>query len=220
MYWIKVLRLIFLLNLISCSNLIDKVFVINDELYDYKNLRPIPHEGYYDPITDSGKWLNYLAINLPYTPIKKIRDEVEKAFNVDLQITENKRGKEAHLTLITPLEYWQLHSHLKMQQINQVFLKRIQSLKFRLKCLARAKIKEQKTYFLVAESEDLINLRKEVHKLFVKNGGDPAAFKPTHYFPHVTVGFNVRDLHEKDHILKSESYCIAKIKDKFSEAEK
>lgn len=215
----KIKTLLFTLIFASCSSLIDKVFVVEDKLYDYQQRQPVKHEGHYDPITETGKWINYLALDLPYSPIKKIRKEVEQTFKVDLKITEKKRGKEAHLTLITPPEYWQLHSHLRMQEINQVFLSRVQSLNFRLKCLARAQVKDMQTFFLVAETEEIINFRREIHQLFIKNGGDPNAFEPTNYYPHVTVGFNIRDLHEKDEVFKSDSHCVARIKDKYTELE-
>jgi hypothetical protein len=211
---IKVLLLTLLIS--SCSLLIDKVIKVDNSLYNYKERQPVQHEGHYDPITDTGRWINYLAIDLKYSPIKNIRKELEAILKVDLSITEKKRGKEAHLTVITPPEYWQLHSHLRMQEINQVFLKRVQSLDFRVLCVARAQVEDMQTFFFVAESEQIVGFRKEIHKLFVKNGGDPGAFDPTSYYPHITIGFNIRDLHEKDDIYKSDSHCIGKIQDKYT----
>lgn len=211
-------KLIFFLIFLffSCSSMISRVFDIPDELYQFHNRSSVKHAGHFDPLTETGKWLNYLVIDLPYPPIKRLRQEIEETFQVDLTQTEKKRGKEAHLTVLTPPEYWSLHSHLKMQEINAKFLDQLQKLTFRIKCLAKAEKDGIQTFFLVAESEEIIQFREKIYQLFISNGGDPRAFNPRVYYPHITVGFNKRDLHERDEILKSSSYCVANIKDKFS----
>ena len=58
------------------------------------------------------------------------------------------------------------------------------------------------TYFVVVQSEDLISIRKKIQDSFVGKGGDKNDFNPLNYFPHITLGFTKRDLHESDGVIK------------------
>jgi len=54
--------------------------------------------------------------------------------------------------------------------------------------------------------------RKEVQNLFISKGGEPVKFLPAKYFPHITLGFTKRDLHESDDVKKDRNSCVFDIK--------
>ncbi|KAJ2881120.1 hypothetical protein IWW38_005841, partial [Coemansia aciculifera] len=58
---------------------------------------------------------------------------------------------------------------------------------------------------------DLANIRQEVFKLYRKKGGEGALFQPEGFWPHVTLGFDRRDLFIEDAIYKGSNFCYAPI---------
>jgi hypothetical protein len=63
--------------------------------------------------------------------------------------------------------------------------------------------KDEETYFVIVDSYDLRNIRHQIFYEFTRRGGDRAAFDPTWYFPHITIGYSKRDLHEADGTIKN-----------------
>ena len=63
--------------------------------------------------------------------------------------------------------------------------------------------KVEETFFLIVESKNLRIIREEIYKRFVSKGGNQKDFDPHWFFPHITIGFTKRDLHESDGILKN-----------------
>jgi len=66
-------------------------------------------------------------------------------------------------------------------------------------------------YFVVMSAPKLVEIRKEVFKLYVKKGGDGALFQPEAIWPHVTVGFTYRDMFIQDGVYKGLNSCIGRI---------
>lgn len=100
-----------------------------------------------------------------------------------------------------------------MEEIDSIALKRkIQSSKFKIVCIGRGQVKlpqgELATYFLVVQSQDLLEIRKEIGNLFLQKGGDPKMFRVENFYPHITLGFTEKDLHESDGVLKSNQSCL------------
>lgn len=91
----------------------------------------------------------------------------------------------------------------------------IQYSKFEIACLGVGKAKignsEEKTFYAVVESQDLITFRQEIQKLVVSRGGTETDFNPHNFYPHITVGFTSRDLHESDGVIKNKSTCTNKL---------
>ena len=87
----------------------------------------------------------------------------------------------------------------------------IQASKFKVVCLGRGTKDDMSTYYVVVKSEDLLNIRKEIETLFIKKGGEKRKFRAENFFPHITVGFTKRDLHESDGVIKDETSCIKPI---------
>ena len=155
-----------------------------------------------------GRFSSYLTMNLPYNSFKPTFITLNKMVHGDL-IT---RG-EAHVTVITPIEYFDvLKKHLTIDDINEIAKNlKIQKSKMNFICLGRGQ-KEinnqiESTYFIVVESENLLEIRRAVHKAYISKGGNATDFNPNHYFPHVTIGFSQRDLHENDGVFKDKRSC-------------
>jgi 2'-5' RNA ligase len=195
--------LIFILNLfaatgeLKCS--IDPLIHLNHKLSF------IPHSG-------NGPFDNYLSMEVQFKPMAELFKQ--------LMLTERRqlinRG-EAHVTVVTPIEYEKvLKTKISIAEINQIAqAMNIQSSPLKIICLGKADKMiegvEESTYYLVVKSQELINIRSAIQKEFVKRKGDAKLFKPTHFYPHITLAFSKRDLHESDGVLKDEKTCWGRI---------
>lgn len=156
---------------------------------------------------------NYLVMNVNFPPIKKLLGEVNEKRKVPLI----NRG-EAHITVITPVEFDQaLKKKIKISEINEIAqASDIQESTFEITCLGKGNAvidgKEESTFFIVVTSPKLVQIRTKIHQLFVKRGGASEIFIPEKYYPHITLGFTKRDLHESDGILKDKRSCAHDIK--------
>ena len=165
----------------------------------------IPHQG-------PGPFDSYLTMEIPYAPVKKLYKDLSNRLGANL-IT---RG-EAHITVITPPEFTgELKSYITMEEINALAVEmEIQKSQFAIKCLGSGSLiideKLEKTFYIVVESQDLLKIRRRILETIQARGGSPTLFKPERFFPHITVGFSKRDLHESDGIFKDATTCIEKI---------
>jgi hypothetical protein len=156
---------------------------------------------------------SYLAMNLPYPPVKSLFDDIQKTTG-QILIT---RG-EAHITVITPVEYDKvLKKHVSISDISKLAeAEKIQSAPYEVVCLGKGELvvgnELLATYFIVTASERLLEIRRAIHKAFVQGGGAPEDFSPEVFYQHITVGFTKRDLHLEDGIVKNDSSCAAELK--------
>jgi hypothetical protein len=155
--------------------------------------------------TGAGSFDNALALNLPYAPILNVRGQLERALGLRLDYLRawNPAG-EAHVTVVTPPEFANVLSrHLSMAEIEGVArAQNIQLADVEVLGLGSGRKliegRSEETFFVIVDSMKLRRIRTEVWKLFVRKGGDPADWDPTWFFPHVTIGYTLRDLHEPD----------------------
>lgn len=152
---------------------------------------------------------NALALSVPYLPVEKLRLQMETFLGKKLEhFTEwNPRG-EAHVTVVTPPEFEVLKSKLTMKEITKIADQYdIQASRINLLGVGSGKLKinenVEETYFLIVDSYDLRNIRQQIFYEFVRRGGGRALFDPTWFFPHVTIGYTKRDLHEVDGVIKN-----------------
>lgn len=156
-----------------------------------------------------------LAMNIPYAPIQRVRGIIEQETGLKLDFLRAWAPEgEAHITVITPIEYAQVlvgpdvkAPLISMQEIAEIAkAESIQSSEVTVLGVGSGRLKiearEETTFFLIVESENLRTIRQQIYHLFVKKGGDPHAWDPRHFFPHITVGFTRRDLHESDGVVK------------------
>jgi 2'-5' RNA ligase len=171
------------------------------------------HQKAFQSHRGSGAFDNYLSMEIDYAPVADLYSQLEKF----LQSKLRNRG-EAHITVITPVEYTQsLSTKLTMEDIDQIAQNmKIQEADFKVICLGRGqlKIKDQNhsTYFIVVESESLLKIRLAVRQLYLSRGGSPEKFMAEKFYPHITIGFTQRDLHLEDGVLKDKSSCLGELK--------
>lgn len=180
-------------------------YKLSKKVTDNQSLPFISHAG-------TGAFDSYLTMEVQYSPVESLFQQVQQQEKVKLK----NRG-EAHITVITPVEYFQvLKDKIQIKEINAIALKHdIQASQFKIECLGRgtARINQrtESTYYLVVSSDKLLNIRKKIQDVFVARGGDAKKFEPQHYFPHITLGFTDRDLHESDGVIKNKKSCVAAV---------
>jgi hypothetical protein len=154
----------------------------------------------------------YLEVKLSYTPFAELRKEVEREEGVNLK----NRG-EAHITVVTPPEYKKMQNRISMQEINQIAKNlQMEEAPIKLICIGKGQKLEgpqlESTYYVVIQADRLFEVRRKIAQTYQMKGGLAAEFDPEYYFPHVTLGFTLRDLHLEDGIIKNEHSCVYKIK--------
>lgn len=158
--------------------------------------------------TGEGPMRNYLAQNVHYPPVEGLRETLESKIGTPLK----NRG-EAHITVVTPVEYDNvLSSRLPIAQINEIArTSAIQSLPFEPVCVGRGQLaiegRDEQTYYIVVTAPKLVELRRQIARAFTEAGGDAAAFRPEDFNPHITIGFTRRDLHAEDGVVKDAKSC-------------
>ena len=187
-----------LLAMLLISTAIAQDLKLSSKIYQNKDLPFISHQG-------SGDFENYLSMNINYSPVKELLKQWVNKLGKPLK----NRG-EAHITVITPIEFsGTLKRLVTQEEIDQMAINRnIQGSSFDVTCLGSGKAGRDATYFIVVESSDLLEIRKDVQKLFVHRGGDPLAFDPSSFHPHITLGFTSRDLHQADGVVKDKRSCL------------
>lgn len=156
---------------------------------------------------------SYLAMAIPYSPIAELRENFSRESRFNLK----DRG-EAHITVITPPEFAILKSKLTMDDLLRLAeSSKIQSTAFSPLCIGSGTKRQQSitmsTYYVVVEAPGLNEIRQKIAETFVARGGESEKFIATSFFPHITIGFDHRDLHFEDGVRKDTSTCIAKIQE-------
>jgi len=152
----------------------------------------------------SGTYGTYFTLDIPYAPVEAVYNQVK-----DYKYPNLKNRGEAHITVLTPVEYQCYFAKsqpiVTMKEIEAAVRKKVPA-KIKYKVLALGsgmKVmngKKEETFFIINESSDLVNVRKIIWELL--DDKMKAKFDPGHFYPHTTVGFTKRDLHESDAILK------------------
>lgn len=179
---------------------------LSGQIYDNQQLPFIAHHG-------TGRFGRYLTMTIAYPPMKALFEQ----FSSQYQQTLKSRG-EAHITVVTPVEYDQLlRAKLNIKQLDEIALKaNIQHARFKVVCLGRGQANVngiiESTYYVVLNSDDLVDIRRQIQQLYIKNGGLAKDFEPTHFYPHITLGFSHRDLHQSDGVRKDKTSCFSDLK--------
>lgn len=157
---------------------------------------------------------NALAMNIQYEPILKLRQDIQKLIKLRESLkflTTWGADGEAHVTVITPPEAVKLLSdnekYISQSRIDQIAKDfKIQASDLKILGLGSGKKLidgcEEQTFYLVVKSKNLLDIRRRIYKEFMSRGGNANDFDPDHFFPHVTIGYTLRDLHESDGIIK------------------
>jgi 2'-5' RNA ligase len=162
-----------------------------------------------------GQWDSALAMNLPYEPAMNARLDIAVLLGQKLDYFKgwNPRG-EAHITVITPGEYWDaLRQKLTMAEINAIALDLcIQSSDVRPLGIGSGRAvlngKMEETFFFISESQNLLRIRREIARRFEEKGGRQGLFDPEKFYPHITIGYTLRDLHIQDGVIKDIAHSM------------
>ncbi|KAG1143230.1 hypothetical protein G6F37_008048 [Rhizopus arrhizus] len=121
---------------------------------------------------------SWLGMAIDYQYIKPIFNELNST-----QVPLISRG-ESHITVISPPEFVVLSTaNVTIDEINKIAIKHsIQSSKIKIVCLGKEDVvlKDERyvVYQIIVKSSDLVKIRQEIFKLYVKNGGNTALFDP------------------------------------------
>lgn len=178
-----------------------KKIVVSKSILNNRNLQFIPRE-------------NALAMNIEYTPVFKLREEIKNAAGMSKPLaflTAWEPNGEAHITVITPPEaakiFAENEKHISKARIDEI-AKEYKIQHSDLKILGIGSGKKliddclEQTFYIVIKSQNLLDIRRQIYNEFVKNGGNKNDFNPDHFYPHITIGYTLRDLHESDDVIK------------------
>ncbi|KAJ1668410.1 hypothetical protein IW140_000238 [Coemansia sp. RSA 1813] len=165
----------------------------------------------------------YLQQTLDFGPFKELFDAISTTTNTAI----HSRG-EAHITVISPPEFDHVlkPAGVTIEEIESIALRSgIQDARLVPVCLGRfsGTLPNPKTdadkgtfllYSLVVADvhNDLLAIRRKVFEVYREKGGQGALFQPEGFWPHVTLGFDRRDLFIEDSIYKGSNYCYAPIR--------
>lgn len=167
--------------------------------------------------TGPGAFDNALSMNIPYESVANVRHQLSRLLGFDLKTFRGWSPQgEAHVTVITPPEYANVLSrYLSIHRIEEMARQQyIQNSDLQILGLGSGRTsingQIQSTYFLMIYSKNLLTIRQLIYKEYVKNGGPKNAWDPFHFYPHITVGFTLRDLHEQDGVIKDITHSLDK----------
>ncbi|PVU98583.1 hypothetical protein BB559_001444 [Furculomyces boomerangus] len=197
----------------SCPN--DLNLTISSEIYNGNKMPFLKFEG-------DKPFMSYLQMTLPYEPASQVFKAINSTVGKGLLLN---RG-EAHITIITPPEFDNIlkPAGVTMKEINQIAIdKDIQNSRFQVVCMGRARINQSAvsstgasqptvldSYMIIVwdSHNDLRRIREKIFSLYVSKGGERSLFDPDNFSPHITLGFNVRDLFVEDGVYKGANACI------------
>ena len=175
-------------------------------------------DTYKGPLEQFG---SFLVLDVEYNQVKNMRRDVEAVIGRKLDFLKLLRPEgEAHVTTFTPVEARRIIAReegeagkLSMDDIEAIAQKTdLKNLDLQIKGvgsgskLINGNLEE--TFFLIVDSEKLRSVRHQINDLYLSRGGDPEQFKPDHFYPHITIGYTARDLHESDGVLKDKENSI------------
>jgi len=184
------------------------VFSISDSVYRTDRVKYEVHMG-------PQPFQSWVQQTIDFSYIKPVFDQIQRTDQRQLTTRS-----EAHITLITPPEYDQVlkPAGVTMDDLNRLAVKMgIQKAEFKIKCLGRARValnhpgQQEEVYFIVVDSPDLIRIRQEIQKMYLKKGGEPSLFDAEAFWPHITVGFTARDMFMNDGVWKDTNSCWADV---------
>lgn len=157
----------------------------------------------------NGTQPTYISLAVPFSPANELKKDIEKTSGLRLK----DRG-EAHITVVTPIEMQKLRTKLSLASIVSLSaVDTVQEETFQTVCLGRGDLqqgnKTLSTFYVVVKSRELFERRARLAQAFLQAGGSHNSFKANHFFPHITLGFTDRDLHENDGIIKDAGSCAA-----------
>lgn len=158
-----------------------------------------------------------IQVPLEFEPIAQLRQAVERRIGRQLL----SRG-EAHITVIKPQELSFLEGVLSRSDLEKLIASfELHPEKLNAICVgmgeARLGGKRESTYFVVLEAPELFSFRRQVatevaNRSLKTRGSRRSTFDAADFYPHITLGFSSRDLHEQHGVVKNVKSCLYPIK--------
>lgn len=146
---------------------------------------------------------SYYSIDFPFEKFNQTRLKIESKIGKIL-----KHRGEAHLTVLTPPELKALSPFVTNTEIDSIASQfKLNEKSVELICIAKGQVGELATYFYVVKAQAALDFRKAIQKL-VATKSKTINFEAEHYYPHITIGFTEKDLHEQDGIIKDSKLCL------------
>ncbi|KAJ1994732.1 hypothetical protein H4R33_000155 [Dimargaris cristalligena] len=124
---------------------------------------------------------------------------------------------EAHVTVVTPPEFDRILAPvgITVADLDALALQAgLQHVPFKVLCVGRQRLVSPEkaadtleAYNLIVQADAWLDLRWDIWRLFVQRSGEPSAFDPAHFWPHITLGYSHRDLFVEDGMYKGINSC-------------
>lgn len=161
-----------------------------------------------------------LTMNIHYEPVSRLREYIESRIGVPLNFFKlwNPNG-EAHVTVITPPEYTNaLKNHVTIEEIEDISAQHhIQESDLQILGIGHGQAQNTdgsiqqelgETFFLIVHSINLMKIRRQIQSIYLQRGGDPNQFNAENFYPHITIGYTVRDLYESHGVKKDIEHSL------------
>lgn len=146
---------------------------------------------------------SYYSIDFPFEKFEQTRLKIESQTGQKL-----KHRGEAHLTVLTPPELKSLIPYISNSEIDQIATQfKLDNKSVELICIGKGQSQEFSTYFYIVKAPTAIEFRKAILKQALTKS-KTINFEAEHYYPHITIGFTEKDLHEQDGVIKDTRLCL------------
>lgn len=157
-----------------------------------------------------------------FRSVNSLIPQLQKKFKQLLKGKNLRDRNESHITVITPPEGKSnffpgsigIDKVLPTNEMINMYKGSLQDTTFDVVCVGmQSNSRGNIVFYLVVESEDILNIRKEI-SLIVSSQDPTIPFKPVrNYYPHITIGFVGGDVHG---VSKGEDSCVAEVSIKLS----
>ena len=147
-----------------------------------------------------------LAMNITHSEIVSARMQIESALNLKLDYFKGWKPilGESHITVITPPEFNRIQKYISMSQINNIARReKIQRSDIKMLGIGSAKKEDAQTFFIIVKSKNLLKIREAIASVVYLKSKDNTLFAANWFYPHITIGYIKKDLHEKDGVIKN-----------------
>jgi len=163
-----------------------------------KIFRKVPYSSQYSEDGSLIRSVDFKAVN---TLIPILENKYKALLNGQKLTDRN----EAHITVITPPEgktgFFPGSIGVDQVLTNEAMISKykptLQSTRFNVKCIGKQSNSDGNiVFFLVVESQEILNIRYEIHEIILDSGRQDIPFYPTkNYYPHITIGYVGGDVH-------------------------
>ncbi len=160
-----------------------------------------------------------LIRSVDFKSVNALIPKLEKKYKTLLNRRKLEDRNEAHITVITPPEAKTgfIPNNIGIDQVITTtemitkYKSTLQQTEFYIVCLGMQKNAQGNiVFYLVVESEDILNIRNEIANIVIKSGRTDILFEPAKgYYPHITIGYIGGDVHG---VSKGPETCVEDIK--------